>query len=200
VGLFFVCTLAVETKTNKVMKKIRLSTIENKYVIVADGNKIVYDLDDERIFSIHSTGCGRGARFAIFNERAVFHTLVDTNKGIKYLKSCYFVCEFKPVKISDLIKRNVKAYNHLINDIKEYNDKVKEHYLTTKKAKEEAKNLPKPIIYDGLEYTFDCSKNGVDVYSTNDSVTCIVVKDGIILFSINGVCSKNFGFVDINIV
>ena len=50
---------------------MKIDNLLDKYLIVVDGNenKIVYDVDDSRIFSVHITGCGRGARNAVLSKK-----------------------------------------------------------------------------------------------------------------------------------
>lgn len=101
---------------------MKLEKILEKYIIVVEGNekKIVYDIDDSRIFSVHITGCGRGARNAVLSTKT-FKTLNQAEKGIKYLDTCYWNCKFKAIKVSELKSLSEKGWDYLLEDIEYYN-------------------------------------------------------------------------------
>src|SRR5574344_515018 len=103
-------------------KKLNLDDILDKYIIVVDGDekKVVYDVDDSRIFSVSITGCGRGARNAVLSEDT-FKTLEDAEKGIKYLDTCYWNFKFKAIKVSKLKNLSIKGWNILVEDINHFN-------------------------------------------------------------------------------
>lgn len=102
--------------------KLKLEKLLNKYIIVVDKDekKVVYDIDDSRIFSVHITGCGRGARNTVLTNRT-FKSLKDTERGIKYLDTCYWTCKFKAVLFSEYKSISETGYNYLIYDINDYN-------------------------------------------------------------------------------
>ena len=120
--------------------KIKLKNILDKYIIVVDGDekKIVYDVDDERIFSVHITGCGRGARNASLNNKT-FKTSRNAEKGIKYLDTCYWSFKFKAMKVSELEVLNKAGYEYLISDIDSYNSDVDFYKEMEKERKKESK-------------------------------------------------------------
>jgi hypothetical protein len=106
-------------------KKIKLEDILDKYVIVVLGNekKIVYDVDDSRIFSVHITGCGRGARNASISH-STFKTIEQAKKGIKYLDTCHWTDVFTCLKVSDLRDNFKIGWAYLIQDIANFNDHI----------------------------------------------------------------------------
>jgi len=106
------------------MKK-EIDNIQNTYIIVVDGNEkeIVYDVDDSSIFSVHITGCGRGARNAVLSEDT-FKTLENAEKGIEWLDSCHWNHAFKAIKVSELKEISSIGYKYLVDDINSYNDDI----------------------------------------------------------------------------
>lgn len=106
-------------------KKIKLQDIMDKYLIVVlgDAKKIVYDVDDSRIFSVHITGCGRGARNASLNLNT-FKTLEQAKKGIRYLDTCHWNHTFTCLKVSELRDNFKIGWAFLIQDIKDFNDHI----------------------------------------------------------------------------
>ena len=49
---------------------MKITDINNKYIIVVkDEKKVVYDVDDSSIFSVHITGTKRGARNAVISNK-----------------------------------------------------------------------------------------------------------------------------------
>jgi hypothetical protein len=50
---------------------MKITDINNKYIIVVKGDekKVVYDVDDSSIFSVHITGTKRGARNAVISNK-----------------------------------------------------------------------------------------------------------------------------------
>ena len=119
------------------MKKINLEDINDKFIIVVDGEekKIVYEVDDERIFGTHVTGCGRGARNAVLS-RKTFKTLDESLKAIKYLDSCFWNCNFKFLTVEKFRNDYSDAYTYLLKDIESFNWSVD---FTNKFEKEEQK-------------------------------------------------------------
>jgi hypothetical protein len=105
--------------------KINIDKIQDRHIIVVHGDekKVVYDCDDSRIFSVHITGCGRGARNAVLS-RKTFMNLKQADKGIKYLDDCFWTCKFRIIKVSELEKISMVGYQYLIEDIKGYNSDI----------------------------------------------------------------------------
>lgn len=137
---------------------MKIDNLLDKYLIVVDNDekKIVYDVDDSRIFSVHITGCGRGARNAVLSTKT-FKTLKQAEKGIKYLNTCYWNCKFKAIKVSELEKLSKKGWDFLLEDIEDYN-------FTRKLDKDFERESRKESIrqYSVLEKeTFELVKNGV---------------------------------------
>ncbi len=157
-------------------EKITIESILDKYIIVVDGDekKIVYDVDDSRIFSVHITGCGRGARNAVLS-RGTFKTRKEAEKGIKYLNTCWLF-KFKAIKVSELKGLSERGWNILIEDIKDFNldvdfeneieaeRKEEERKKQLKLKKEAMKLVESEIIYSIETYEDDeiiirCSKH-----------------------------------------
>lgn len=137
---------------------MKIDNLLDKYLIVVDNDekKIVYDVDDSRIFSVHITGCGRGARNAVLSTKT-FKTLKQAEKGIKYLNTCYWNCKFKAIKVSELEKLSKKGWDFLLEDIEDYN-------FTRKLDKDFERESRKESIrqYSVLEKeTVELVKNGV---------------------------------------
>lgn len=145
---------------------MKIDKLLDKYIIVVDGeeHKIVYDVDDSRIFSVHITGCGRGARNAVLSTKT-FKSLNNAEKGIKYLNTCFWNCKFKAIKVSELEQVSKKGWNYLLEDIENYNfsrklDKDfekqsrKESLLKYKELEKEAINLIKDGNVDRI-YSFE---------------------------------------------
>jgi len=103
--------------------KIKLSEIENKFLIVVKGeeHKVVYDVDDSRIFSVHVTGCGRGSRNAVLSRKTFFSNTKKTGKAIEYLESSFRGVEFCSVLFAELKNISKTGYENLIEDIEDYN-------------------------------------------------------------------------------
>ncbi len=103
--------------------KLKLENLLEKYIIVVDKKeeRVVYDIDDSRIFSVKITGCGRGARNAVLTKNTFFTSLKKAEKGLTYLNSCGWGCPFKIIKVSDLKELSEKGYNYLLEDIDDYN-------------------------------------------------------------------------------
>jgi len=156
----------VGLKTDFIMK---IDKLLDKYIIVVDKeeHKIVYDVDDSRIFSVHITGCGRGARNAVLSTKT-FKRLRDAEKGIKYLESCHWNCKFKAIKVSELENISKKGWDFLLEDIDDYNftrklekdfekQSRKESLLKYNELEKEAINL----IKEGRVDRIYCSEEGV---------------------------------------
>lgn len=148
---------------------MKIDKLLDKYIIVVEGqeHKIVYDVDDSRIFSVHITGCGRGARNAVLSTKT-FKTLNQAEKGIKYLDTCYWNCKFKAIKVFELENLSKKGWDYLLEDIEDYNfsrrlDKDfekqsrKESLLKYNELEKEAINLIKEGNIDRIY----CSEEGV---------------------------------------
>ena len=148
---------------------MKIDNLLDKYLIVVDGNenKIVYDVDDSRIFSVHITGCGRGARNAVLSTKT-FKTLNQAEKGIKYLDTCYWNCKFKAIKVSELESLSKKGWDYLLEDIEYYNfsrkfdkdfekESRKESLLKYNELEKEAIEL----IKDGNIDRIYCEEEGV---------------------------------------
>jgi hypothetical protein len=103
--------------------KLELENIKEKFIIVVDGDekKVVYDLDDSRIFSVHITGCGRGARNAVLSKSTFYNTKKEARTGINYLNTCNWNAKFKSIKVKDLGKHSEIGYKYLLEDIKWFN-------------------------------------------------------------------------------
>lgn len=101
---------------------MKIDNLLDKYLIVVDGDekKIVYDVDDSRIFSVHITGCGRGARNAVLSTKT-FKNLNQAEKGIEYLDTCYWNYKFKAIKVSELENISKEGFDYLLEDIEDYN-------------------------------------------------------------------------------
>jgi hypothetical protein len=143
--------------------KMSIDKVLDKYVIVVDGDeeKVVYDVDDSRIFSVHITGCGRGARNAVLS-RKTFKTVEEADKDIKYLNTCHWTYKFKAIKVSDLKGISEKGWNILVDDIEDYNWDVDfEKEMKAKRDKEEKakylelKKKATDLIGCGLIYSID---------------------------------------------
>jgi hypothetical protein len=102
------------------MKKLKFKEIEKKYIIVVDGDeeKVVYNVDDSSIFSVHVTGVGRGARNASLSNNT-FKSLSEVDEDIKYLENSWTL-KFKAIRLDDYEKVSPKGYKNLIMDIEEY--------------------------------------------------------------------------------
>ncbi len=145
--------------------KINLKSILDKYIIVVDGSeeKVVYDVDDSRIFSVHVTGCGRGARNAVLTNNT-FKSLKQANKGIDYLNACRLNCFFKAVKVSELKGISEKGYNWLIEDIEDNNRDFEFYKEIENKSKEEARENQAILKQNAIEllhesYVFSIEEN-----------------------------------------
>ena len=125
--------------------KLDINKYLNHYLIVVDGQeeKVVYDIDDSRIFSSKITGCRRGARNAVLTTKT-FLTSEQAENGIKYLDSCFWNFKFKTIKVHELEKMSKKGYEILLDDIESFNFDIafenKREKEEKKKAREELKN------------------------------------------------------------
>lgn len=156
-------------------EKITIESILDKYIIVVDGDeqKVVYDIDDSRIFSVHITGCGRGARNSVLS-RKTFKTLKEAEKGIKYLNTCWLF-KFKAIKVSELKGLSERGWNILIEDIEDFNldvdfeneieaEKEEEERERQLKLKREAMKLVESEIIYSIE---TCEDNEIIIRCSN---------------------------------
>jgi len=91
-------------------------------------------------FPVSITGCGRGARNAVLS-KSTFKTLKEAEKGIKYLDTCYWVYDFKIIKVSELKDISKRGWEILIEDIEEFNRDVDfEKEMEAERSKEAKKN------------------------------------------------------------
>lgn len=107
------------------MKKLNVKDLLEKYIIVVDGDekKVVYDANDSRIFSVHITGCGRGARNAALNSNT-FKSMSKAFRDIEYLSFCHFSYKFKILKFSELQNFSTIGFDYLLKDIASYNESI----------------------------------------------------------------------------
>lgn len=117
------------------MKKlIELDELQDFWLIIVDGEeyKVVYEIDDERIFSSKVTGIGRGSRSALISHKTFKENRDKAEKGIVYLDTCYFSCKFKAVQVKELCD---EALKFLKEDIDSFNRDVTYHNDLERKAK-----------------------------------------------------------------
>jgi hypothetical protein len=129
-------------------KTIDLDDLQNHWLIVVDGeeHKVVYEVDDERIFSSKITGLGRGCRSALISHKTFKDSKVKADKGIKYLDTCHFSCKFKIIQVKDLdskglkfLKEDIDSFNR---DASYHNDLEIESKLSEKRQKYKDDNEP----------------------------------------------------------
>lgn len=158
------------------MNVIKLESILDKYIIVVDGDesRIVYYVDDSRIFSIHITGSGRGARNAALSKNT-FKTLKKAEKGIQYLDTCHFLYKFRAIKVSELKLLSEKGYNFLMEDIEDYNRDIFFEIEEGKKSKKEDNKKYKKLKNTAIDLVKNGSICSIEYNEDNDTI--IILKE-----------------------
>ena len=154
------------------MSIIKLESILDKYIIVVDGDesKIVYSVDDSRIFSIHITGSARGARNAVLS-KTTFKSLSAAKRGIKHLDTCHYSYKFKAIKVSDLALLSEKGWYFLMEDIDSYNKDVVFEKEIENNSKKEEKERYKKLKKEAITLV----KNGCVYSIEHDEVNNVII-------------------------
>lgn len=150
-----------------------MDNILNSYIIVVDGNeeRVVYDIDDEKIFSVHVVGCSRGSKIAVLNENT-FMSLAKSVKNIEYLESC-FRYDFKVIKVSDLKTFSEKSYKNLLYDIENFNRNVDFHREIENKEIEDKENQYKKLHIDTIDLI---ENNIIESVTQIDNIVTIKIR------------------------
>lgn len=148
--------------------KLELSKLLNKYILVVVGeeHKVVYSVDDSRIFSVKITGCGRGARNAALSKNTFFTSLNKAIKACVYMNSLTLNCNFRVIEVEELKSVSKKGYDYLIEDIASFNfeveannsyerDKIKKEKQEYINLKNEAMLLLKSNYILSIDYESD---------------------------------------------
>lgn len=155
-------------------KKININSIQDKYIIVIDGqeHKVVYDVDDSRVFSVHVTGCGRGARNAVLTKNT-FKSLKIAQKGCEWMRTC-FSGTFKAIKVSELKAFSEKGYNWLVEDIESYNWDIDWYREREKEEKSIAKQEQKLLELRAKDVL--SNKHLLEIAETEDEIIITFLK------------------------
>ena len=174
--------------------KLELSKLLNRYLIVVVGeeHKVVYSVDDSRIFSVHITGCGRGARNAVLSKDTFFTSLKKAIKSCDYMNSLNLNYKFMVIQFGELEIISKKGSNYLIEDIASFNfevgaknryekDKIKKEKQEYKKLLNEAILLLKSnyilsVDYDSDEIVITLSRQFYQKHVAQHKKNCCVIK------------------------